>query len=333
VQVGDLDFGHPASVIHMENVVQHVVQNYPGLDGIHYDFVRYSWNDYGYNQVSLERFRRAYGLPGDYWPAPSDGAWSQWRRDRMTDLVRRLYIRIKASNPRMEVSAATITWGGVGSYGPDDWPNSAAYKTVYQDWKAWLEEGILDFAVPMQYFEEGVPRSRDWYNSWLNWGRAHTGKRAIVVGTGAWLNTDEQGINQIQRALAPDEQGRTLSGVALYSYDQPLAGTSFERRREFMDQLKQTVFTQPARPPQWPWVYAPTTGMVQGIATIDGQAVADARVSLLRDGTWVGDLQAQYDGWYGAIELQPGNYTIVIQSGDRQNVLETTIQPGQVTGL
>jgi hypothetical protein len=80
-------------------------------------------------------------------------------------------------------------------------------------------------------------------------------------------------------------------------------------------------------------VYAPTTGMVQGIATIDGQAVADARVSLLREGTWVGDLQAQYDGWYGAIELQPGNYTVVIQSGDRQNVLETTIQPGQVTGL
>jgi uncharacterized lipoprotein YddW (UPF0748 family) len=332
-QVGDLDFGHPEAVHHMERVVTHLLANYPTLDGIHYDFVRYSWGDYGYNQVSLDRFRMAYGLPADYWPAPEDGAWSQWRRDQMTNLVRRLYLRIKAARPQVEVSAATITWGGVGSYTPDDWPNSAAYKTVYQDWKSWLQEGILDFAVPMHYFDEGRERDRGWYDSWLAWDRANSGRRAIVAGTGAWLNSDAQGIAQIERALAPDEQGRRLAGVALYSYDQPLAGTSFERRREFMDQLRQTVFAQPARPPAWPWVYSPTNGHIQGIATIDGQFIPDARVTLFRDGVWAGDLQAQADGWYGAVELAPGRYTVVVQQGDRSATYETEIRAGLVTSI
>jgi uncharacterized lipoprotein YddW (UPF0748 family) len=332
-QVGDLDFGHPEAVRHMQRVVTHLLEHYPAVDGIHYDFVRYSWDDYGYNQVSLDRFRAAYGLPADYWPAPADGAWSQWRRDQMTGLVRRLYLRIKAINPRAEVSAATITWGGVGSYTPDDWPNSAAFKTVYQDWKSWLAEGILDFAVPMHYFTEGRQRERAWYDGWLAWDRAHTGRRAIVAGTGAWLNSDAEGIAQIARALAPDEQGRQLSGVALYSYNQPLAGSSFERRRAFMDQLRQTVFAQPARPPAWPWVYAPTNGHLQGMALIDGRIVPDARITLFREGVWLGELQAYADGWYGAVELPPGRYSVVVQQGDQSATYETEIRAGLVTSL
>ncbi len=331
-QVGDLDFGHPSALNYLEGVVSHVIQAYPALDGVHWDYIRFAGASYGYNQVSVERFNRAFGRPLDSRPLPDDPAWSQWRRDRVTETVRRLYIRAKAAKPTIQVSAATITWGGAGSSG--NWAASSAYKQVFQDWPTWLEEGILDFAVPMQYFEEGVPRSRAWYDGWLAFDREHAGRRAIVSGMGSWLNTREQNLGQIQRALTPDGQGRVLAGVSFYSYPIPFAGSNDEARRSFMDQLRATVFAQPARAPDWPWIAAPTGGMLQGLATVDDQMVPEAKVSLVRDGVWLRDIYASADGWFGAIELPPGAYSIVITRADgKQNWRNTTITPGIVSSL
>jgi Uncharacterized protein conserved in bacteria len=223
----------------------------------------------------------------------------------MTELMRRLYIRSKAINPKIEVSVATITWGGIGSYSLDDWPNSAAYSRVFQDWRAWLEEGIMDFALPMHYFEEGNARSRGWYDSWLAWDRANTGRRGDCGRDG--IVAQYTGSGYCADPACPDARcsGAGLVRVAFYSYNQPFAGSNFERRRAFMDQLRATVFAQPARAPVWPWIAYPTTGHLQGMATIDGQIISDARVSLFKDGTWLRDITASYDGWYGAVELDP----------------------------
>ncbi|MCU0492504.1 MAG: family 10 glycosylhydrolase [Chloroflexaceae bacterium] len=332
-KVGDLDFGHPASIQYMERVVQNLLQNYPGLDGIHWDFIRFGGINYGYNQVSLDRFNLANGRPLGSRPAPTDAAWSQWRRDRITELARRLYIRSKAINPAIQVSAATITWGGAGSGGPGDWVNSAAYRQVFQDWRAWLQEGILDFAVPMHYFSASDGRASAWYAGWLNWDRQNVGRRAIVPGNGSWLNSEQEVIGQVQQALAPDAAGRSLSGTAFYSYNQPMSGSNPERRRAFMDQLRATVFSQPAVAPAWPWVVAPTTGMLQGMAAIDGQLVPDAAVSLLHEGNWLRDITASADGWYGAVELPPGSYTVVFRNpqNGRTNQVEVQVRPGLVT--
>ncbi len=331
-QVGDLDFGHPAAIQYMEAVVGQLLRAYPELDGVHWDYIRFAGKNYGYNQVSLERFNRALGRPLESRPRPDDPAWGQWRRDRVSELARRLYIRAKALKPGVQVSAATISWGGAGSAG--DWRASAAYERVFQDWPAWLAEGTLDFAVPMYYFEEGVPRTRAWYDGWLSFGRGAAGRRAIVAGVGAWLNTGEQNIGQAQRALAPDEQGRYLAGVALFSYANPFSGVNDDARRAYMDQLRATVFAQPARAPDWPWIVAPTGGHLQGIAAVDGQVAPEAKVSLIRDGVWLRDLSASADGWFGAVELPPGAYTIVVTRADgRQTWLSAPIVPGVVTSL
>lgn len=332
-QVGDFDFGHPGTLVYFEQVVQHLVRNYPEVDGVHLDYIRYGDQAYGYNQVSLDRFQRFHGLPQNYRPLPNDPLWSQWRRDQVTDMVRRIYIRSKAIKPTIEVSVAAITWGGAGSYSADDWPNSAAYRRVYQDWRAWLQEGIIDFALPMKYFAEGNPQQRGWYNSWLNWGRNNFGRRAIVVGTGAWLNNDGEEIAQLQRALTPDAQGRVYAGTALYSYNQPMAGSSFERRRQFMDQLRQTVFAEPAQPPRWPWVYNATHGHLQGIAAVDGEIVSDSRVSLIKDGQWVRDVRTSYDGWYGAVDLEPGWYQVLVRHPvfNTEAMYDVLVEAGKVT--
>lgn len=334
VQVGDIDFGHPAAVQHTERVVQHLLLAYPQLDGLHWDYIRYGDQGYGYNQVSLERFNRAHSRPLDSRPEPTDPAWSQWRRDRVTETVRRLYIRAKAIKPTIQISAATITWGGLGSAGGAEWERSAAYSRTFQDWPAWLAEGILDFAVPMHYFNESNPQHRGWYDAWMAFDRAHSGRRAIVTGIGAWLNTPEQNIAQVARALAPDEQGRALAGAAFFSYAQPRSNSDAERRRAFMDDLRRSVFAPPAAPPAWPWITNPTGGHIQGIATIDDQVAPDAKVTLIREGVWLGDIYATADGWYGAVELPPGRYTVVITRGDgAQAVYETTVTAGLVSSL
>lgn len=331
--VGDLDFGHPSAVHHMEAVVTNIVQNYPDLDGLHFDFIRYSDVTYGYNSVSVDRFNRAHNLPQDNWPDPYDPDWSQWRRDRLTELMRRIYIRSKAINSRIEISIAAITWGGPGDYSLDNFRQSAAYTRVFQDWQSWLQEGIIDFAVPMHYFEESRANNRSWLDGWLAWDRANVGRRAIVPGLGSWLNTPDENVAQVMRSIAPDAEGRFLSGVAFYAYHNLFVGSDTQRRQEFLDMLRSGVFAQPARAPDWPWMTYPTTGHLQGIAVIDGETIPDAVVSLVKDGTWVRDITASVDGWYGAVELEPGDYTIVVRSptDDRQASYEHVIvHPGVV---
>ncbi len=333
-QVGDLDFGHPQAVAHMEAVVFHMLRHYPALDGVHFDYMRYGFTDYGYNRVSLDRFNRAYGHSADYRPQPEDPTWSQWRRDRMTELMRRLYIGSKAINPAIQVSVATITWGGSGTANRNDWTNSAAYARVFQDWRGWLDEGIIDFAVPMHYFEEHDPQERAWYDNWLAWDRQNAGRRAIVAGVGVFLNSPDNGIAQVQRALAADAEGRGVAGVAFFSYYVPSPNSTDAGRQAFMDRLKASVFAEPARVPVWPWIANPTSGHIQGIATIDGQIVPAARITLLQNASPVRDLTAASDGWYGAVDLPPGSYTVVIQAGDNRTAQHTTtVHAGTVTEL
>jgi uncharacterized lipoprotein YddW (UPF0748 family) len=331
--VGDLDFGHPSAIHHMEAVVMNMLQQYPGLDGLHFDFIRYTGKSYGYNQVSVERFNQAHGLPLDNWPDPDDPDWSQWRRDRMTELMRRLYIRSKAIDPQIEMSIAAITWGGPDEYNLASFQHSAAYARVFQDWQSWLQEGIIDFAVPMHYFEESRANNRSWLNGWLAWDHANKGIRAIVPGLGSWLNTPEQNIAQVSRSLAPNAEGETLGGVAFYAYHNLFVGSDPQRRREFMDMLRTQVFPEPARAPDWPWIANPTKGMLQGMATIDGEIIPDAQILLLKDGVWVRDVTASVDGWYGAVELEPGNYTVIVRdpASERETQYENVnVVPGMV---
>ena len=70
------------------------------------------------------------------------------------------YLAALAVKPNLKISAALIAFGG-GPVCPSTatcatdkeiWEKSAsaeAYWRVYQDWRAWTEEGIIDIAIPM----------------------------------------------------------------------------------------------------------------------------------------------------------------------------------------
>ncbi|MBC8076745.1 MAG: hypothetical protein H7Y32_11775, partial [Chloroflexales bacterium] len=49
-------------------------------------------------------------------------------------------------------------------------------------------------------------------------------------------------------------------------------------------------------------------------------------VSLFRQGVWLRDLSASFDGWFGAIDLEPGAYTVLVRNPANGRTAELALQ-------
>jgi uncharacterized lipoprotein YddW (UPF0748 family) len=101
------DPGHPDVQRHTFNVAMDIITNY-NVDGLNFDYIRYSDENQGYNPVAVARFNQRYGRTGQ--PAGSDADWKQFRRDQVTGLLRKVYLNAIAVKPNIKISADTITW-------------------------------------------------------------------------------------------------------------------------------------------------------------------------------------------------------------------------------
>jgi uncharacterized lipoprotein YddW (UPF0748 family) len=231
------------------DVYMNVLRNYD-VDGIHLDQIRYYEGDplrWGYNPTSVARFNQLFGRDPASQPEPTDPQWISWRRDQVSALVRAIYLKAKAYKPNVAVTAAVVTWGR-GPQSADDWQRQAPYAAVLQDWRSWLQEGIVDYLLPMNYFRENTDQSA-WFDTWTQWQVAHPGQRGVVLGMGSYLNSADGALAQLGRAR---ELGAL--GVALYSYAVPTAdleNASTADRDAFAAQLR-SVFVRPAPVPRLP---------------------------------------------------------------------------------
>jgi uncharacterized lipoprotein YddW (UPF0748 family) len=184
------------------------------LDGIHFDYIRFPSAQYDYSVGALERFRfwvrdriapARFGELDDAYASDlyafADGEpelWADFRREQVTRLVSRIRDDVKALRPRLVVSAAVIA-------DPD-----LAYGDRFQDWQAWLREGLIDVAVPMAYtpdagrFRELVREAR----------AAAPSPDRVWAGIGAYMNSPAGTLRMIDIAR---EEG--AGGVVLFSYD------------------------------------------------------------------------------------------------------------------
>jgi uncharacterized lipoprotein YddW (UPF0748 family) len=223
-----LDPGHPAVSAYLVDLATDLVQRYD-VDGLHLDYPRYYQGDgvgggawdrrWGYNEASVLRFNWEHARAGQ--PDANDPLWVQYRRDRVTDLVRRIRESTLAARPALKLSAAVIGSWGAGPRTDAEWLRTAAYGYVFQDWRGWLEQGLLDQAYVMSYFREFEPLQAAWLDRWLDWNRGHAYGRQVVAGLAIYLNEPTHSISQVRRALASGPDGARLSGVALYSYAAP----------------------------------------------------------------------------------------------------------------
>jgi uncharacterized lipoprotein YddW (UPF0748 family) len=338
-----IDPGNPDAADWTFRVYLDVARHYD-VDGIHFDFVRYGSTDgkgrWGYNPVSVARFNARYGRTGQ--PEWTDPLWKQWRRDQVTALVRKVYAMTAAVKPKVAVSAATITWGdgphnGEGMTSLQFWnEKSAPMNRVFQDWRGWMEEGILDLNCQMSYYQES--KHPDWFRHWIDWGKDNQFKRYAVPSSGVWLNPITDSFKQIDAIRAPSRKHNRSHGVLLYSYSGTNAGPDGKEQsynEEFYTALSQPSayaakppFAQPSEFPKLPWKENPKTGVVKGfVLTADAlNAVDGAKVTLsgkvrrsqLADGT----------GFYAFVGLPPGEYKVKVEAKGYASTTEKTTLAG-----
>lgn len=309
------DWGHPLYHEWFTKVVLDIVRRYE-IDGIHFDYIRYTGERWGYNPVSVARFNRRYGRTGK--PEPTDPLWKQWRRDQVTAVVRKIYAQATTLKPHLKVSAALITWGD-GPQNTEDWVNRSAYRAVFQDWQGWLKEGILDMAIPMVYYNEANPRHGEFFRRWATFLKDHQHGRLGVVGIGNYLNSIENTLRQVEFARQPSPSGNRVWGVNFFSY----AATSgvgteegFRRYEESFYEALGDYFGEWVPTPPMPWKQAPATGHLMGtvLSATDLSPLDGATVELYQTGTLVRTLTTDGNGFFAAVHLPPGIYSLIVRA-------------------
>jgi uncharacterized lipoprotein YddW (UPF0748 family) len=192
---------------------EELLVRYPALDGLHLDYIRYPdvlpfapgsrfgvGLDFGYGEQTRARFRRETGVE-----APTGNAtrnanrWDEWRREKLTEVVATIAARARAARPEIALSAAVWTYA------------DRSYLTLGQDWRRWLEDALLDFAVPMAYTRDDR-LFRYQAEAFANMPLAER----VWIGLGTWLFAE-----QPERAIAQIRVAREagVAGEALFSYD------------------------------------------------------------------------------------------------------------------
>ena len=240
-----LDPAAPGVAERLAATFAELVNRYP-LDGLHLDYIRYPdvlpftpgsrfgvGLDLGHGEATRERFRRETGREP---PSPPEQLgnselWDAWRRDQVTLLVGRIRDAARVGRPGVALSAA------VWSYA------DRAYLSIGQDWRRWLEDELVDFAVPMAYtLDQRLFRyqARELL--------AVANPERVWIGLGAWLyaKRPEGAVLQLRAAR---EAG--AGGDALFSWDAIADGP----------ELRAALVTEAAGPPAASGATAPPGGL------------------------------------------------------------------------
>lgn len=224
-----LDPGQPGTADYLSAILEDFVERYD-IDGIHFDYIRYPENANTFPDGPTYK-KYGQGKPK-----------SQWRRDNITSIVRRLYNEVKAKKPWVVMSSSPVgKYRDTRRYSSKGW-NS--YDAVHQDAQGWLREGIQDALFPMMYFtgDHFYPFAADWQEG------SHG--RHVAPGLGIYF-------------LHPREKNWGLPVITREMYylrQQGLTGQAFFRSKFLTDNtkglydyLQNQFYPYPALPPCYHW--------------------------------------------------------------------------------
>jgi uncharacterized lipoprotein YddW (UPF0748 family) len=194
-----IDPGIPAAQDYVANLCGDIMKNYP-VDGILLDRIRYPQtrfgrvDDYGYHPTAIARFRAQYGGSGV--PNPTDSNWIQFRRDQITETVRKVHETVTAIN--YQASVIAYPFGNI----------SDCLNYTYQDWPTWLNQGVVDAVFPQVY----ITNNTDFDTRLAGLRTYYSGPRLLCVAHSA-ITTGIDVAGQIQIA-----RNRGYSGVSPYRH-------------------------------------------------------------------------------------------------------------------
>ena len=315
-----LDPGVPAVQDYLVEVILEIAENYD-VEGIHFDYIRYFGNQYGYHPKSVARFNRLYERSGT--PEPNDPEWSDFRREQILTLTRRVYARVKQVRWNIKMSAATITWLPAPPEG--DFTQTRPYDEVLQDWPKMLAEGSLDLNCPMNYMRDHDPEQKEGFRQWTAFTASVRAGRHAIIGPGSYLNTIPNNITQMN--YARDFPG--IDGNILYRYG---ASCSEREEDESWRTIRSDVFDERRDIPEAEWLTDPSFGILCGVVRDpEGFAVDGAEVTLSEEG--LEPIISDGSGFYAFLKLPVGPGSATASFGEAQNTELYTISAGTVTTL
>lgn len=222
---------------HIYNIWMDVLKHYP-VDGLHFDYVRFASPDFDYSRTSLENFRKwlepqltsderrelKKTLKTNALAAPEmfPAKFADFQRAQVTTLVERIYRAVKKRRPEALVSAAVFA------------NDENAYTRRFQDWRRWLQMGILDVACPMAYSTDTAVFQKQIEVATTT---AHGAKRRVWAGIGAYRIPSESAIEKINVARA-----LSAEGFILFSYDFTARPSELNPDGAYLERIRRAAF-------------------------------------------------------------------------------------------
>ncbi len=214
-----LDPAAPGVAEYLTATFAELMTRYPELDGLHLDYIRYPGVlpfapgsrfgvglDFGYGESTRARFKTETGLVAPMGDSLRNAnRWDEWRREKMNELVGGVRTAVLATRPEADENQRPLVSAAVGAYA------ERVYLAEAQDWKGWIEDGLLDFAVPMAYTLD------DRMFRYMVEGFASSPRSdRIWIGHGTWLfaKRPDGALEQLETIRSAGARGEVL-----FSYD------------------------------------------------------------------------------------------------------------------
>ena len=179
-----------------------------GVDGVHFDYIRYPGHDCCFCDGCRGRFERKLGRAVANWPADLSGdkalavQWTEFRCGNISAVVEGVARRLRTKHPKTEISAAVMRNAPLDRV------------SLGQDWGRWCREGWLDFVCPMDYTE-----SPALFRGHLRRQKDQVANVALYPGIGlsCWSEDGEDATRFADQVEAVREAG--LGGFTVFNFD------------------------------------------------------------------------------------------------------------------
>lgn len=222
---------------HIYRIWMDVLKHYR-VDGLHFDYVRFASPDFDYSRTSLSQFQKwlwpqltkqeRQDLKASVKQDPLAAAekfpskFADFQRAQVTALVERIYRAVKKRRPQVMVSAAVFA------------NDENAYTRRFQDWRRWLEMGILDVACPMAYTTDTAVFQKQIEVAVTT---AQGAKRKVWAGIGAYRIPSDSAVEKINVARA-----LMTEGFILFSYDFTARPSELNPDGGYLERIRRSAF-------------------------------------------------------------------------------------------
>ncbi|WP_044259363.1 glycoside hydrolase family 10 protein [Richelia intracellularis] len=208
----------------IQNLIVEIVRKYD-IDGIQFDDHFGLPSELGYDPYTVKIYKQEHS--GKSPPIdPKDIEWVEWRANKITDFMERIFIAIKAERGDCIVSVA-----------PN--PQRFSYKYFLADWQRWERMGFLEDLVIQIYRNDMNVFIKELEQAEVKAAKSHI---PVSIGILAGLKNKSVPIEQIQ-AQIKQVRNHKFSGVSLFFYE-TLWNLTKETKRKRLSGLQNT-FSQP----------------------------------------------------------------------------------------